>query len=71
MKYIFHSIVLNEPLCIQLCGNILLRGNPFQKWMKLETIKCLKYKNGQTEQTNTFSNSKIETVEQGEKYVQN
>ena len=39
--------------------------------MKLETIKCLKYKNGHAEQTNTCSNSKIETVEQGEKYVQN
>ena len=38
--------------------------------MKLETIKCLKYKNCDTEQTNTCSNSKIETLEQGGKYVQ-
>ena len=38
--------------------------------MKLETIKCLKYKNGHTEQTNTCSDSTTETLEQGGKYVQ-
>ena len=38
--------------------------------MNLEAIKCLKHKNGHTEQKNTCPNSLIETLEQGGKYVQ-
>ena len=74
LKSIFHSIDLNQP---PVHSTSWKYPTSWKSFVKVDEIwnhhfwKRLKFKKGQTEQTNTCSKCTIEALKEGGKYVQN